>query len=48
MLTAKETDKFLRIVCKATRKELENLRERIEKEIRLSETSIKEGFEKDE
>ena len=41
-------DVFMDIVSKANNKELYEMKELLEKEIRLSETAIKEGFESDE
>lgn len=41
-----EGNDFEQIVCSATNQQLYQMKDRIEKEIMLSETSIREGFEK--
>jgi hypothetical protein len=46
MITQKETNEFCRIIGKATNKQLYDLLELVNREIRLSETAIKEGEEK--
>lgn len=45
-LTKKDKEEFEKIICKSTRSELNILLVRVEKEIRLSEIAISEGFEK--
>jgi len=45
-LTKKDWNDYAEIIGKATRNELDELDNSLKKEIRLSEISIKEGFEK--
>ena len=46
MLNKEELFCFNELISKATRSELEVLKKDLDKEIRLSKTAIKEGFEK--
>lgn len=46
MITKRELGLFQKIIAKASNKQLHGLLEELEKEIRLSDTAIKEGFEK--
>lgn len=45
--TRNNKTEFIVLISKMSRAELEEARETLDKEIRLSDTAIKEGFEKD-
>ena len=45
-LTNKEFNTISKLLAKATNKDLHQIQAMVEKEVRLSETSIREGFEK--
>lgn len=45
-ISKKEWETWEKLVCNADNSQLYKMLERVEKEIRLSETSIKEGDEK--